>query len=630
MFKKMDSQTIARKIFWAVAAFFACSAAAAWLAVAAYSDIEGASSTMNDVGSLRMRLYRMAFMAAQSQSPLGEIEASAVRKEMADFEGILEKLEGGFDLGVGQWDSGEAAAKTNLDAVKAEWESSVKPGFAAALAGSESEADAAKAALFAQLPKFHRKVDSAVSRMEERFAKAGAELAKWQAVLAMVFALGAGALAAALRRWVVKPLGALKAGMAKNSAGDFAYRMEEPRGDEFGSVARGYNGMADRLQEVYCSLDERIRRKTDELEASNRELSILYKAASVAGEAASFEDLCEGFLETLKAELGAAAGAVRLDAPYAYGDGHSAAAPGCDGCRFGAAYGKCFTCDKDVVCCKMKEVGQEGCSPSGLRFVKRVPVESFQGRIGEFALHFSEPRIFGMDEERMLTALGRNLGEAVESLRLQSRETELAVSEERNILAQELHDSIAQGLAFLNIQAQMLQDAVKAGDLAESAQIGSAMREGVQESYGAVRELMASFRTRMKHASLEAAIVGSLEKFEKQTKIRTVFETTGHPRRFGAETDLQLMHMFQECLSNARKHSCAGSLKASLVYEGSMATLEVADDGGGFLMKSKGPEVSGYGMGMRILRERAERIGAKVAVESEPGAGTRVKITIEK
>jgi two-component system nitrate/nitrite sensor histidine kinase NarX len=109
-------------------------------------------------------------------------------------------------------------------------------------------------------------------------------------------------------------------------------------------------------------------------------------------------------------------------------------------------------------------------------------------------------------EMHLLETLGQHLGVAIENQRLKSREKELAVSEERNLLAQELHDSIAQGLAFLNIQVQLLQDSLRKGNAEEAMQTAGQLREGVQESYDDVRELLVHFRTRVHQSDLDTAI----------------------------------------------------------------------------------------------------------------------------
>src|SRR5690606_13673855 len=99
-------------------------------------------------------------------------------------------------------------------------------------------------------------------------------------------------------------------------------------------------------------------------------------------------------------------------------------------------------------------------------------------------------------DRQLLETLGQQLGAAIEGLRLQARARELAVSEARNLIARELHDSIAQALAFMNLQVQMLEGALGRGDARGMRNGLRLLHQGLQESYDDVRELMVHFRAR--------------------------------------------------------------------------------------------------------------------------------------
>jgi two-component system nitrate/nitrite sensor histidine kinase NarX len=249
-------------------------------------------------------------------------------------------------------------------------------------------------------------------------------------------------------------------------------------------------------------------------------------------------------------------------------------------------------------------------------------------QVGVFNLYFRERHAVSEPERDLLETLGKHLGVAVENQRLRSREKVLAVSEERNLLAQELHDSIAQGLAFLNIQAQLLEDSLKRGRSEEALHTVSQLREGVQESYDDVRELLVHFRTRMHQADLDSALRETLEKFEGQTGIATVLERRGEGLLLEPSEETQVMHIVQESLSNIRKHAAA--TRVHVVVERSPAGLEVAveDDGRGFDPANDPRVHSERHVGLKIMRERAHRIGAVLEITSGPGKGARVRLTV--
>jgi two-component system nitrate/nitrite sensor histidine kinase NarX len=216
----------------------------------------------------------------------------------------------------------------------------------------------------------------------------------------------------------------------------------------------------------------------------------------------------------------------------------------------------------------------------------------------------------------------------VENQRLRSSEKELAVSEERNLLAQDLHDSIAQGLAFLNIQVQLLEDSLKNGRVDEAMQSAGQLREGVQESYDHVRELLVHFRTRVNQADLDSAILAALERFERQTGIATEFDRQGSGVTLEPADELQVMHIVQESLSNIRKHARASKVLVVLKRSRAGVEVDVSDDGSGFDPVNEPNLQSERHVGLRIMRERADRIGGDCQISSEPGKGARVRLVL--
>jgi len=220
--------------------------------------------------------------------------------------------------------------------------------------------------------------------------------------------------------------------------------------------------------------------------------------------------------------------------------------------------------------------------------------------------------------------VGQHLGVAIENQRLVAREKEMAVSEERNLLAQELHDSIAQSLAYLNIQVQLLHDDLKQGRTAEAFQGLEQIREGVQESYDDVRELLVHFRIRIGNADLKTVLCNALEKFEGQTGIHATFDQYGAVPELPPEHVLQVMHIVQESLSNVRKHAKASRVDVELANNGECLLL-ISDNGAGF---DSTRDAGDTHVGLSIMRERAHRIGAEMTLESVPGQGTTVCLAL--
>jgi two-component system nitrate/nitrite sensor histidine kinase NarX len=264
------------------------------------------------------------------------------------------------------------------------------------------------------------------------------------------------------------------------------------------------------------------------------------------------------------------------------------------------------------------------CRDAGFATVGVIPIRFRDQALGVFNLYFGQARELGAQERFMLETLGQHLGIAVENQRLIARAKEMAISEERNLLAQELHDSIAQALAYLNIQAQLLQDSLSRGELHSANEELARIREGIQESYDDVRELLVHFRTRLTQSDIESAIASALERFEAQTGIRGRFTQSGAAIPLSPEMQLQVMHIVQESLSNARKHSGATQVEVGM-QRGPVYRFHIRDNGKGF---DSAGQSSDLHVGLGIMRERAHRIGGTLQVSSQPGGGTEVTLTL--
>ena len=149
---------------------------------------------------------------------------------------------------------------------------------------------------------------------------------------------------------------------------------------------------------------------------------------------------------------------------------------------------------------------------------------------------------------------------------------------------------------------------------------------GVRECYADVRELLVHFRTRASAEDIEEALRTTLSKFGHQTGINAQLSMEGHGLPLDADVQIQVLHMVQEALSNVRKHARATRVNVR-VQRHPEWRFEVQDNGIGFdAGRSLAPD--SLHVGLRILRERAEGISARVEVQSAPGAGTTVCIEL--
>ena len=265
------------------------------------------------------------------------------------------------------------------------------------------------------------------------------------------------------------------------------------------------------------------------------------------------------------------------------------------------------------------------CRRAGFASLVSVPVRLHDKVLAEVDLFFRQPTDLGEEDRDLLETLASHLASAVEGLRAAAMEREAAVAGERGLLARELHDSIAQSLAFLKIQVQLLRQATQRGDQAAVQRIVGELDTGVRESYADVRELLLHFRTRTSQEDIEPALRTTLQKFEHQTGLATRLAIEGHGVPLAADVQVQVLHVLQEALSNVRKHAGAHHVELR-VRSSPHWSFEVHDDGAGF--DPADPKRAETHVGLRIMQERAQRIGARVQLESRPGAGCTVRLEL--
>ncbi len=621
--------------------FFVFALAVILLTLYVGHQLEGGAAAINDAGSQRMRTYGLAFRLHQVlDGTLPRATAVAEAQHLIDeFEATLNRLENG-DPDRPLFLPREPRVQEQMHTLRREWDGTIKPQIEKLLvARNDAERRRLMIGLDGSIQRYVPMVNELVLMVEQSNARQVYLMYVFQNGLVAFSLFGTLLLIYLFSSLVIRPVETLKTGIGRMAESDFGVRLPVVTRDEFGELATGFNRMADHLQDLYATLEQRVTEKTRSVEERNRELALLYEMTAYLAEPATTEAACKGVLLRLCDLLGASGGVVRLvntatreleivvnhNMSERFLKAESRMPIGTCLCGTAAAQGTSLTFDLsrppgDVALLM-------NCKRDGHAAIAAVPIRSKNHMLGLFTLFFPAGRTIEAHELRLLEAVGQHLGVAIENLRLAHREKEMAVSEERNLLAQELHDGIAQSLAFLNIQAQMLQGSLREGRPDAAAAELANMREGIQESYDNVRELLVHFRIGTDHADLDDAIRSALEKFEGQTGIRTSFSKSGDGMVPAATSTIQVLHIIQEALSNVRKHAGATKVEVGLHSGSDGLRISVRDDGRGFDPLGVA-EDAGSHVGISIMRERAHRIGARLDVDSTPGRGTAVTVAL--
>jgi len=206
-----------------------------------------------------------------------------------------------------------------------------------------------------------------------------------------------------------------------------------------------------------------------------------------------------------------------------------------------------------------------------------------------------------------------------------ARAEELAVLQERNRLARELHDSVTQSLYSLTLLAEAGQRMIRAEDLQQIAGNQTRLGQIAQQALQEMRLLVYELRPlALKSEGLVGALEQRLETVERRAGIQARVLVEG-------EVDLapgleeELYGIAQEALNNALKHARASKIVLSVRMVDKSVILEVADDGQGFDLAEV--QVKG-GLGLISMQERAEKIGGQLDIDSAPGEGTRISVKV--
>jgi signal transduction histidine kinase len=209
-------------------------------------------------------------------------------------------------------------------------------------------------------------------------------------------------------------------------------------------------------------------------------------------------------------------------------------------------------------------------------------------------------------------------------------ERQAGILEERQRLAQEIHDTLAQG--FTSIMMQL-----EAADLAlpeEQSEVRTRLlqaRETAKLSLAEARRLVQALRPELlEGASLPEAMARVGDRWRQETGIGIDFSVTGNPCSLHPEVEVSLLRAMQEGLANVQKHAQAHQVTVTLSYMDDQVALDIHDDGIGFdpELLSFSTDQSQGGFGLQTMRERVTQIGGQMIVESNPGEGTTLAFQI--
>jgi signal transduction histidine kinase len=230
-------------------------------------------------------------------------------------------------------------------------------------------------------------------------------------------------------------------------------------------------------------------------------------------------------------------------------------------------------------------------------------------------------------ELRVLSAIGQQIGVAIENARLYSQVQSIAAIEERERLGRELHDGLAQVLGYLYIKSYNANTFLKSGDITAAQAEVSEMQQVAGETQRDVREAILGLRTTITPGTgVVTTLAEFTRRFSQQSGIHTRLVSSDETRlEFEPSVEIQLLRIVQEALTNTRKHSMANQAFVRINTIDNYAVITIEDNGIGFDPDGNS-EIGHYGIHTMI--ERAQSVGGETRIIAKPGQGTKIIIRL--
>jgi len=369
----------------------------------------------------------------------------------------------------------------------------------------------------------------------------------------------------------------------------------------------------------------------------NGAAGILRELASDLAAGDDLPDLLKRFLEPLLRVAGAHAGAVRVitesgdrmqlvgsvGLPDSVTQAECSVQRECGACGAAASGGIPVWITDMSACAQSSRVDYFG---SECRQMLTVPLQH-RGRVfGVYNLFFAQGVEPGPAEQAVLKSVGELMGLALNNARLEREQIRDAVMRERQSIAAELHDSIAQTLAYVKLRMPLLQEAVTAQDESAALRYAADVRRAVSDAHASLRELLTDFRAPVDPLGLRHALRSSIDEFESSTGIELAFQDRAAGLELSGVQEAQLFRIVQEALTNIAKHADARHTWLTIEQHRDAVEILVEDDGHGVPVGEPGARESHFGL--EIMRQRATRLGGQVEIGQREGGGTRVRVCV--
>ena len=285
-----------------------------------------------------------------------------------------------------------------------------------------------------------------------------------------------------------------------------------------------------------------------------------------------------------------------------------------------------------------------GCAKSGARdvdepfagdrfgpacpYVTMIPLRSTAGPVGTLGLLFERQQVLPAGMMPLLRATGELITVAMENARLMRENLRVNVANERQTMANEVHDSLAQGLTYMRMRVSLLRDAIEQRDELRAFKYLGDIDGALTDEHHRLRELITCFRSAMDPQGLRHALQEIAGTFHDRNGIVLELCDRAPDLDLPVGREVQVFHIVQEALANIQRHANATRARVTLDKSDERYEIAIEDDGLGMAADTSADARTRTGhYGIAIMRERARRLGGELTLRSVAGVGTTVRLS---
>lgn len=566
---------------------------------------QGNAAGINLAGSLRMLSYRLLANTEHYLAQPGTQSRSLVEQDLKEFEQRLQSP----ILSRVLPDDPQSKRQQQFQRIVATWQQQLRPEILRAVRQS---ARFDQTRYISRTEHFVAQIDELVHLLERSTESKIRLLSLVQAISLFFTLVVIGVAIFDIKFSLVNPLHQLVSMARRAGRGDFTGRVEHQSQDELGVLGSTLNQMAAELTRIYGDLEQRVERKTSELRRTNQQLQLLYETTRRFNHG---DDICHSMMPVLK-QLEAIGPfspiSVTLQEPHSQ-----------------RRYRRLTTqSEQRPLDCQDESchICIVPCSDDRQRQALTIPIRKQGQYFGDLCAQYLPEQSPDPSSIALLETIVENLASAL-SLELKAeQEKKLSLVEERTVIARELHDSLAQSLSYLKMQVGRLQLLQRKGAGQDQTDpVVEELRNGLNNAYRQLRELLTTFRLKLEQPSLEAALLSTVEEFSDRLHhpIELHYDT-GH-LLLSPNEEIHLLQLVREALANVLKHAQATAVRVSVLGRQNRIEVAIEDNGIGL---SKSYDTSVH-HGLIIMQDRTHILGGELQIENREEGGVRVFMTFE-